>query len=288
MARLTALCMKVVCRIVARIVTGLCASILCVFLGCAAFAQALEVIDLKYRTAEEIIPVLQPLLESGGALSGEQYTLFVRTSPTNLRQLRAALEQLDRQPRQLKIAVRRASSSDALREGVSASGTIRTDRGAVSTNETPRRNSGVTVRGTHTTDSESGDRTASVSVLEGNAAFIATGASVPMVTAVAAGAGRHRWAGVVTEYRDLTDGFLVTPRITPDGVVLNIEQRAEQLRNGAIDRQTLTTQISARLGEWIQLGGVDELSVSSRGGVLTREHRTRSDSVGVWIKVELE
>jgi type II secretory pathway component GspD/PulD (secretin) len=286
MVRLTALFQRM--NVAPRIVAGLCASIL----GCVALAQtqagALEVINLKYRTAEELIPVLQPLLESGGALSGEQYTLFVRTSSANLRQLRAALEQLDRQPRQLKIAVRRASSSDALREGVSASGTISTDRGAVSTNETARRSSGVTVRGTHTTDSESGNRVASVNVLEGSAAFIATGSSVPVVTAVAAGAGRRRWGGVVTEYRDLTDGFLVTPRMTPDGVVLNIEQRAERLRNGAIDRQTLTTQISARLGEWIQLGGVDESSASSRSGVLTREHRTQSDSVGVWIKVELE
>ena len=32
--------------------------------------QSLEVIDLQYRTAAEVIPVLQPLLEQGGVLTG--------------------------------------------------------------------------------------------------------------------------------------------------------------------------------------------------------------------------
>src|SRR5690606_38104769 len=49
-----------------------------------AFSQAPQVIELQYRTAEEIIPILQPLVEEGGALSGQDYTLFVRTSPANL------------------------------------------------------------------------------------------------------------------------------------------------------------------------------------------------------------
>src|SRR5678816_1778749 len=69
--------------------------------------QSLEVIDLKYRTAAEVIPVLQPLVEQGGALTGQDYKLFVRTSPANLRQLRAALEQIDRKPNQLLVSVRR-------------------------------------------------------------------------------------------------------------------------------------------------------------------------------------
>lgn len=259
-----------------------------VILWCAAFAQSLEVIQLNHRTAEELIPSLQPLLESGGALSGEQYTLFVRTTPANLRQLRAAIEQLDRKPRQLRVAVRRTSVSEAEHAALSASGTLRTGRGAAAANEPARRGTGITVRGTDVQARDSGERSASVSVLEGNAAFIATGTSAPMITAVAAGGGRRGWGAVAVEYRDLTSGFLVTPRVTPSGVVLDIEQRAEQVRNGAIERQSLTTQVRAPLGEWIQLGGVDESSGASRSGVPMREHRTQSDSVAVWIKVEIE
>lgn len=259
----------------------------CLFAS-AVWAQSLEVIELKHRTAEDVIPILQPLLEPGAALSGENYTLFVRTSAANLRQLRAAVEQIDRQPRQLLISVRQSTSQEMQREGVSASGTIRTDRGGVSVNESHDR-SGVTVRGTQTNDRTRGGGISTVSVIEGASAFIATGSSVPIVTMVAGGAGRGRaWGAATTEYRDLSSGFLVTPRITRDGVVLDIEQRAEQLRNGTIDRQGLTTQVSARLGEWVQLGGVEQSSSSTQRGILKREYSTNDDSRAVWVKVEVQ
>jgi type II secretory pathway component GspD/PulD (secretin) len=81
-------------------------------LGAAALAQSLEVIDLQHRTAEEIIPVLRPLLEPGGALSGKDYKLFVRASAANVKQLRQALAQLDRQPRQLFVSERRSTQQE--------------------------------------------------------------------------------------------------------------------------------------------------------------------------------
>ena len=84
------------------------AAILCL-LSCAVPAQGLEIIDLRYRTAPEIIPVLQPLVEPGGAISGSDYKLFVRASAANVAQIKRALEQIDRQPRSLMVSVRRAS-----------------------------------------------------------------------------------------------------------------------------------------------------------------------------------
>jgi type II secretory pathway component HofQ len=237
-------------------------------------AQALEVINLKHRTAEEVIPVLQPLLESGGALSGQQYTLFVRTSAANLAQLRAALEQIDREPRQLLISVRQGSSEDMRRNGASVSGRVGSDGAA------------ATVRGTRSDTRTQSGGVASVNVIEGGSAFIASGASVPIVTTIAAGAGRRPWAASSTQYRDLTSGFLVTPRINRDGVVLDIEQKNEQLRNGAIQTQQLNTQISAKLGQWVQLGGVDQSATSTQRGVLSREYSTSSEAREVWVKVE--
>lgn len=270
-----------------RVAQALAVLMVCLVVSIAR-AQSFEVIELKHRAAEDVIPILQPLLEPGAALSGEGYTLFVRTSPANLRQLRGALEQIDRQPRQLLISVRQSTSQEMAREGVSASGTIRTERGGVSVNESSRDRSGVTVRGAQTNDRSRGGGISTVSVIEGASAFIATGSSVPIVTMVAGGAGRGRaWGAAATEYRDLSSGFLVTPRITRDGVVLDIEQRAEQLRNGTIDRQGLTTQVSARLGEWVQLGGIEQSSSSTQRGILSREYSTNDDSRAVWVKVEV-
>lgn len=255
-------------------------------------AQSLEVIELKYRQADEVIPILQPLIEPGGALSGRDYTLFVRTSATNLAQVRSALQQIDRKPKQFLVSVRRSADADVRRAGADVSGTVQTGRvtGSVNgshVNEAERR-SGVTVRGTQGDLQSSTGALSSVSVLEGSSAFIATGTSVPIVTAMAAAAGRRPWAAISTEYRDLTSGFIVTPRVSGAGVVLDIEQRDERLRNGTIQNQNLTTQVAAQVGEWVRLGGIDETSTTTQRGVLSRQYATNTQAQSVWVKVDLQ
>lgn len=55
----------------------------------AGWAQgALEVITLRHRTAEQVIPVLQPLLEPGGALSSRE------SAATADRRIRVRVEEL--------------------------------------------------------------------------------------------------------------------------------------------------------------------------------------------------
>lgn len=254
----------------------------------ASWAQSLATIELKNRSAEELLPVLQPLLEPGGALSGQGYTLFVRTSTANLAQIRSAVEQLDRKPRQLLVSVRRSTAGEMERERAQISGTVRTDRGAASVNERAGARSGGTISGSSNTLQTSGGRVSSVSVLEGSSAFISSGTSVPIVTMVGGGVGRNRWGAASTQYRDVTDGFLVTPRVSGDTVVLDVEQRADTLRDGAINTQQVSTQVSGRVGEWVQLGGIDRTSSTSQSGVLSRRHSTSSDSQSVWIKVDVQ
>lgn len=238
-------------------------------------SQALQVIELQYRTAEEIIPILQPLVEEGGALSGQDYTLFVRTSSANLEQLRAAVKQIDRKPRQLRVSVRRATVEQMRREGVSASGTI-------------GRDTNVTIQGTRSNERVEGGGVANVTVIEGNSAFISSATSVPVVTVVAGGGGRRPWGAAATGYRDLTNGFLVTPRIAGPTVMLDVEQVAEELRDGAVQSQRLTTQLSARFGEWVRLGGIQESSSRQSSGIASRRYTTREDEQSVWIKVDQE
>lgn len=268
--------------------------VLCV-LGSAAWAaglaQSLEIIQLRHRTADEVIPVLQPLLESGGSLSGKDYQLFVRASSANLAQLRNAIAAIDKQPRQLLVSVRRGSRQEMERGALSASGTLRTDDAAVAVNEPGRARSGATVRATDSGSQRDTHGISSVRVLEGGAAFIATGESVPIVTAVV-GADRHGpWVAGAVDYRELRSGFLAKPRIAGDRVIIDIEQQNEQrVQNGSgqVQSQRLTTQVSARIGEWMRLGGIEESASTEQRGIASRSYSTRSDEQGVWVKVEAE
>jgi len=221
---------------------------------------------------------LQPLLEQGGALTGQDYTLFVRASAANVAQLRSAVEQLDKQQRQMLVSVRRGSAQEIQREQASVSGTVRTDR--------PRAD--VTVRAGQGTLQTQGSSVSSVQVLDGNSAFIATGTSVPIVTAVAVGGGRRPFVAGSIEQRDLQRGFMVTPRIRGNEVILEISQQDERVARGNIQTQSLNTQVIGRLGSWMQLGGVSESSSSTSSGILSRSYGTESNELSIWIKVDAQ
>ena len=242
-----------------------------------AWAQSLTVIDLKHRRAEEIIPVLQPLLEQGGALTGQDYKLFVRASPSNVAQLRSAVEQLDKQQRQMLVSVRRGTAQDIQREQASVSGTVRTDGP-----------SSVTVRAGEGTLRTQGSSVSSVQVLDGSSAFIATGTSVPIVTAVAVGGGRRPFVAGTIEQRNLQRGFMVTPRIRGTEVILEISQQDERVASGNVQTQSLNTQVIGRLGSWMQLGGVSESSSSTSRGVLSRSYGTDNNELSIWVKVDAQ
>jgi type II secretory pathway component GspD/PulD (secretin) len=244
-------------------------------MGLAASAQSLEVIDLKNRTAQELIPVLQPLVAPGGALSGQDYTLFVRTTSGNLAEIRRVVAQLDQAQRQLLVSVRTATRRQIEQEGVAVSGKLSTQ------------GSNARIAGRDANTHVSRDGIASVAVLEGNAAMINNGSTVPIVTVVAGG-GRRPWAAAQTEYRDLPNGFLVTPRVNGEVVVLDIQQRADSARGGSIETQQVQTQVSGQLGSWLALGGVNETRTSTQSGVVSRNYSTQSDDRMLWVKVEAQ
>jgi hypothetical protein len=256
--------------------------------GAGALAQSLEIIQLRHRTAEEVIPVLQPLLESGGSLSGKDYQLFVRASGANVAQLRSALAAIDKPARQLVVSVRRSSRQEMERRGLIASGKVSNGNAAVSVGESGRRSSGVTVRATDSTSSRQDGGVTSVRVVEGGAAFISTGESVPIATAIASIDRRGPWVAGSTDYRDLRRGFLAKPRVAGDRIIIDIEQQDERRgQSGEINAQSVTTQVSAKAGEWVQLGSIEESTSVEQRGITGRTYSTRGDELGVWVKVDV-
>src|SRR5512134_3242773 len=89
-----------------------------------ARADEVEVIQLKYRTAEQVIPTLRPLLEPGGGLSGMQSTVVIRASRANIAQLKQVVATLDTMPRRLMISVRQDAGGSFVQRGAGVSGTV--------------------------------------------------------------------------------------------------------------------------------------------------------------------
>ena len=68
-------------------------------------ADSIETIQLHNRPAAEVIPIIQPMLDAGGSVTGQGFQLFVRSGEQNLVQIRQLVEKLDTAARQLLMQV---------------------------------------------------------------------------------------------------------------------------------------------------------------------------------------
>lgn len=268
-----------------------------------AQTTVLEVIPLKYRTAEQVIPIIQPMLARDGSVSGLQNQLVVRTTPANLEEIRRILASVDTMPRRLLITVRQDTDSERNRRAAEVSGSVGNDRARVIVpGSGDRRGSNMVlqdgddrVRG-RVLDSRSAasDRnTQTIQVLEGSSAFIRVGQSVPVprrqvVRSVVGGRVVEQVVDTV-EYRDAATGFHALPRVMGERVTLDISPQRDTLNRqipGAVDVQRVITTVSGRLGEWIEIGGLDQSRSEQRSEILGSSSRTGTDNRRVLIKVE--
>jgi type II secretory pathway component GspD/PulD (secretin) len=255
-------------------------------------AESLETIPLSHRMAEDLLPILQPLLPPGSVLTGTGNVLLVRTDPATLEQLRATVAQLDRAPRQLLISVGQSSGVDAGGTSVRGSGTVGSGDVQVGINQPPQATAGAqaAVRSGSTRDSL---RTvASVRALEGFETYISVGQSRPYTSTSVISGGGWRPPTVVqtTGFQDVQSGFFATPRVNGDRVTLVISSQQQRLTGGGRQSQvataSATTTVSGRLGEWIEIGGSSGQSDGRTTGLVTWGTRTESTQYSAWVKVD--
>ena len=274
-----------------------CALLFAVVLGWLVAARAqqtvLEVIELNYRNADQVIPILKPLLAPGGTISGMQSRIIVRTTPQNLAELRNVLGVVDAMPRKLTISVRQQSNASGTGSESETSGSVGNDRARVTVPGTGSNPGGTgvirrgddKVRGREL-QSQSAVTDSSVQrlqVLEGNEAFIQVGQSVPVRSLSAQGSE-------TIQYRDAGAGFYVRPRVSGNQVTLSISTRRDSVADpntGAINVQHVDTVVSGRLGEWLEVGGTAQESVQRDSGTVYRRSVGGLDDRRVFLKVEM-
>lgn len=264
--------------------------VLLLVLGLAARAVAdeVEVVQLRYRTAEQVIPTLRPLLEPGGGLSGMQSTVVIRASRANIAQLKQVIAALDTVPRRLLISVRQDAAGAFAERGAGASGTIASGNARIGINEPPRAQSGVAV-GVYERHTTAADRmTSQVQALEGSPAYISTGQSAPVrSTVVSPAPGGGSVVQSTTTFQTAASGFYVTPRLSGDRVTLEIApQRAVPGPHGTVSYQQVVTTAVGQLGEWIELGRIAQSAAGTQSGVLYGASGAGSGGTSVWVRVD--
>ncbi|MFZ5558718.1 MAG: secretin N-terminal domain-containing protein [Pseudomonadota bacterium] len=260
-----------------------------------------EIIPLRSRTVDEVLPLVRPLVAPEGTVNGISGQLIVRATPAKLAQLRQVLDAIDKPARQLVISVTQDVDLVRREREASFSGSVGGSDARVTVPPAgPRPREGVIVQSGSGDDfargqaversrAETASGTQRLRVLEGNEAFVQAGQSRPVRERQVIDTPTGRRVIESTRYVDAGTGFYARPRMSGDRVTVTIRTARDRLtgdRRGSIETQSVETRVSARLGEWMEIGGIAEQTSRSSSSILQRGSVTGSEQRRVFLKVE--
>ena len=249
-------------------------ALLCCMLLTTALAAAprTEVITLDHELADHILPVIQPLLHNDERASAYGNQLIIRAEPERLSEIQQLLTQLDRQPAQIRISVANADTAQGHQSGYQINGRIRTSNGDIIVGHPRGANeASITRRETNSAT----DLVREIIANEGYPVLIQSGQSIPLTTT-----STNIYGQIIqqTQYHNVTAGFYATVRLNGDMATISLSANNDRLAetNGdVVEIQHADTVVTARLGEWINIGAVNDLT-QAQGNDLSRRTTTRN------------
>ena len=244
--------------------------------------EKMEIFELKGRTSQEMIPLLQPFVGPDGTVTGMNNRVIVRTSPERMAEIRRILDEFDRPPRRLLIHVRDSAPSNGEGDEIGISAGNRHIRIGEGNGQS------LNLKHYSTTTREENVRT--VQTLEGEPVLILNGVSLPVITGSGYVAGAGTGSRQITYgYKDVDSGFYAIANLIGDRVRVEItHRRARPLSgSGAIDHRESRNMVSGAVGEWLPVA-VNTSSSSQDSSAIGSQRSTESTAVSrVWLKVEV-
>jgi type II secretory pathway component GspD/PulD (secretin) len=258
-------------------------------LTCAVQAVSITTIQLHNRPAEEIIPIVKPMLGAGEVVTGSGFNLFLRASPQSLEQVREIIDALDTAAKMLQVSVFQGSERDLKTRSVGGNLQIENGDASIGIGSGKNKNAGGIsfnsgkvsgdINASSTQQRQSSKPVHQLRVSEGTEGFIETGEQIPYLSGDSG-----------TEYKDVTTGFYVLPRIHGDMVTLQIspfKNSRATTSTGSIETQSARTTITGRIGEWLPLGGITEQSKRSQNSIGSSSSTKSRSQQSIWIRADL-
>jgi len=230
-----------------------------------AQADVVTTLQLHSRLAVEVIPIIEPMLAAGDKISGHGFKIFLRSSEQTLIRVQDMIEAIDIASKVLQISVRQGGSRELRSLGISGGISVGTD------------DASANISAAATQQHQQGSPVHRLRVTEGTEGFIETGNQIALFSGG-------------TEFKKVTTGFYVLPRVHGDNVTLQVspfKNSKSSTSGGSINTQQANTTISGRLGEWLLIGGVTEQVKRSQSGTSGYSSTQSSSDESIWIKAEL-
>lgn len=236
----------------------------------------MEVIQINNRPAEELQPLLAPLLEEGDRVISAGSNLVVKTTPERLQGIVVLIKKLDAKPNNLIVSVLQSSTKTAAELNADAALAVSPSviqlRGGVG--DARKRNNQQS--------------TQLVRTLEGQTAYIKTGNIRPVrnFSVYRSGHG-YPVASSHTQLFEASTGFAVIPRLVGQQVMIEVEPWSDRFQQGgSIETQGARTSLRANLGEWVEIAGSDTGERSERGGLGVYHRGAAEQHLRIFIKID--
>lgn len=222
--------------------------------GYLAAADQFKMITLQYRFAQDVLPMIEPMVGPNGSARAIDNHLLISTSPDRLSQIEAVISQLDVARKNVRITISHASDIETSQGGVGVSGRGRIGDVEVTTQRDAREGVNIDLHDRNSVYSSTGSEF--LTVVDGERAFIRVGQSVPYTQQWVTLTRRYINVQQTVEFQDITTGFAVRPKYIGDQVELEITPRIARLnQGGVIDFEELSTVVIVSPGAWFDLGG---------------------------------
>jgi len=244
--------------------------LLCLSSVCLADTQLhTAIINLQHRPAQQIIPLIKPLLPENSAITGENFQLMIKTTDTALQDIRAVITQLDKKLIDLIISVRYTQRTDQPLET-----TALVHETVISTQKHNQRDSMQQIR-----------------VQEGTEAFIEVNKSFPRNDYYFSLWGPYR----ETEYKDVKTGYIISSILDGNNAIVQIKYQFSRLQDGRnhslrrdspINIEKFETNLTASLGEWFALSQTSSHDLRKSREVLYDTNDLKQPNRNLYIKID--
>jgi type II secretory pathway component GspD/PulD (secretin) len=242
-----------------------------------------EVITVNNRPASEIQPLLLPLLENTDQIVANGDSLIVKTTPERLQTIANLIRKLDNPLNNLLISV--IQSRDVTAEQLNAG--VDFDINVPLQNPGSPRGRAEGYYGQFQGHNNN-QSTQTIRTLEGLPAHIKAGNVVPIANyQTYRDSYGYSYENRSTQFIEATTGFEVTPRLVGQQVMLDVSPWSDRLdTQRQIQTQEADASIRANLGEWVEIGGIDESRQSSGNTPFGYNRQSGQNQLRILVKVD--
>ena len=235
---------------------------------------ATELIPLQHRLAEELLPSAQAIIGPHGRVNAYGNQLIVNAPSQNIAELRQLLQELDLPARQYWVSIDFDGQASEQNDQIGASGEL----------HYPGRNK-LNAHLQQQQGQQQQQAQQRIQVTEGYPSLIRSAQSRPVIVTQDNSYSRHYSHTVIQEAQQ---GTYITVQRAGRQVQVTLSSSFEQLNpNGSISQQQSTdTRVTATLGQWIELGGIQQDSAHQQADTLMRDQNSYTENSILRIKID--